>query len=112
MPSGWRNLPLSALSASNIEFNLLGAGSLRLSHTLMNRRLHSASELRNVLDDNWPVGEVQTRVEVLDMEYQIDNEHCSLNWEQEIGDTALLSYLSYVRLDTLSSAVSWAICSD
>ena len=78
----------------------------------MNRRLHSASELRNVLDDNWPVGEVQTRVDVLDMEYQIDNEHHSLNWRQQLGDMALLSYLLYVRLDALSPAVSWAICSD
>ena len=78
----------------------------------MNRRLHSASELRNVLDDNWPVGEVQTLVDVLDMEYQIDNEHHSLNWEQRLGDMALLSYLSYVSLDALSPAVSWAICSD
>ena len=78
----------------------------------MNRRLHSASELRDVLDDNWPVGEVQTRVDVLDMEYQIDDEHHSLNWEQRLGDMALLSYLSYVRLDALSPAVIWAICSD
>ena len=74
--------------------------------------MYSASELKSVLDDNWPVGEVQTQVDVLDMEYQVDNERHSLKWEQRLGDMALLSYLSDVRLDALSPAVSWAILSD
>lgn len=74
--------------------------------------MYSASELKSVLDINWPGGEVQTQVDVLDMQYQVDNERLWLNWEQRLEDMALLAYLSDVRLDALSPAVSWAILSD
>ena len=61
--------------------------------------MYSASELKSVLDNNWPGGEARTQVDVLDMEYQVDDERHSLKWEQRLGDMALLSYLSAVRLD-------------
>ena len=74
--------------------------------------MYSASELKSVLDNNWPGGEVQTQVDVLDMEYHVDNERLSLKWEQRLGDMALLSYLSGVRSDARSPAVSWALLSN
>ena len=77
--------------------------------------MYSPSELKSVLDDNWPRGprgEVQTQIDVLDMEYQVDHERHSLTWEQRVGDMKLLSYLSDVRLDASSLAVSWAMLSD
>ena len=61
--------------------------------------MYSASELKGVLDNDWPGGESQTQFDVLDMEYQVDNKRHSLKWEQRLGDMALLSYLSNVRLD-------------
>ena len=74
--------------------------------------MYSASELKSVLDDNWPRGEVQTQIDVLDIEYQVDHERHSIKWEQQVGDMKLLSYLSDVRFDASSPAVSWAILSD
>ncbi len=74
--------------------------------------MYSVSELKNFLDNNWPLGEVQTQVDVLDMEYQVDNQHHSLNWEQGLGDMSFLSHLSNVGLDALTPAISWAMLSD
>ena len=61
--------------------------------------MYSASELKSVLDNNWPRGVAQTQVDVLDMEYQVDNERHALKWEQRLRDMVFLSYLSDVRVD-------------
>ena len=101
VPSGWaRNLLL--VTHSSLTDQRLQPYS----------KMYSASELKSVLDDNWPRGEVQTQIDVLDIECQVDHERHSIKWEQRVGDMKLLSYLSDVRLDASSPAVSWATLSN
>lgn len=101
MPSGGeRNLRVFCINHCIQFASPIGTHFSRTERRLQPySRMYSASELKSVLHNNWPGGEAQTQVDVLDMEYQVDNERHSLKWEQRLGDTALLSCLSDVRVD-------------
>ena len=59
--------------------------------------MHPQSEIKEVLDRNWPPQQAQTQIDVLDLAYHIGNQRRSVEWEQQIDDNSILKYLSYVR---------------
>ncbi|KAL2054975.1 hypothetical protein ABVK25_004797 [Lepraria finkii] len=61
--------------------------------------MHPQSEIKEVLDRNWPPQQAQTQIDVLDLAYHIDNQRRSVEWEQQIDDNSILKYLSYNASD-------------
>ncbi|KAK3174740.1 hypothetical protein OEA41_001986 [Lepraria neglecta] len=72
--------------------------------------MHPQSEIKEVLDRNWPPQQAQTQIDVLDMEYHIGNQRRSVEWEQQLDDTSILKYLSYNASDNPTLRVLYAHC--